>query len=227
MAEIINTFIVLNIENHNEFPDDAYVDLFGSYGQIRLLARGINKANSKNRANLLPGCVSEIEYFPARKKGSIGRLKRANQVMTINFQDMSNITFTNKAINLLKNIKTDCYSVYKSYLQIIKRLSEGQNKKLILYLAAQCLNHYGIMVNSNSCVECNQSYDLCDFSFYKGGFLCSQHSNSQRWNKELKTIYYLFNDFDRFYQTATDSIASVLLIELKQHFADNGILIYI
>ncbi|WP_029608409.1 DNA repair protein RecO [Mycoplasma simbae] len=223
MAEVITQAIVVNIEQSNTSINDSFVDFLTPNSSFRLLAKGINKASSKNRVNLQVGCIVEIEYFKARKKGAIGRLKKASLLEGIDFSNRLNLIFVAKAIKFIEQIKTKTFSVFNAYTQIIKRLGEGINKKLLLFLYTSGLASYGIKPVVEQCCECGQAYNLCDFAFHKGGFLCFAHSQNVRWNKELKSIYFMFKDLTKFIMMCNDAIAEILMQELLQHYHDNGI----
>ncbi|MBU4690271.1 DNA repair protein RecO [Mycoplasma sp. ES3157-GEN-MYC] len=223
MAETIEKVIVINISDSPTGSSDGLVDFFGPSGPIRLLAKGINKPESKNRANLLLGSCVEIEYFKARQKGSIGRLKKSTTLYSLDYSNNLNLVFLTRCLKIFKSLKSKSLPVYNAYFQIIHRLGEGLNKRLLLFILAQSLSYFGIAPITSKCCACSGSYDLCDFSYYEGGFLCSKHSTSQRWNKELKSIYYLFSDLDKFLSMSNDAITNYLYAELLDHLEHNGI----
>ncbi|WP_170218482.1 DNA repair protein RecO [Mycoplasmopsis mucosicanis] len=225
MAETIEKAIVLQIIDSNTGANDSFVDFFTQKRQFRLLAKGINTPQSKNRANLQIGAIVEIEYFKARGYNSIGKLKKAHLLEGIDFSNRFNLKFTQKAINLLLKIRSKTFKVFNAYEQVLKRLGEGINKKLFLFLLAQCLDSYGIQPIKDRCCECSRSNNLCDFSFYKGGFLCAEHTKNVRWNKELKAIYFMFNDFEKYLLMANDAIVDNVLFELLDHYNSNGIIL--
>ncbi|MBU4689930.1 DNA repair protein RecO [Mycoplasma zalophidermidis] len=223
MAETIEKVIVVNISDSPTGSLDGLVDFFGPDGPIRLLAKGINKPESKNRANLLLGSCVEIEYFKARQKGSIGRLKKSTTLYSLDYSNNLNLVFLTRCLKIVKSIKSKSLAVYNAYFQIIHRLGEGLNRRLLLFILAQSLNYYGIAPITTKCCVCSSSFNLCDFSYYQGGFLCSKHSVKPRWNKELKSIYYLFSDLEKFLAISNDAIVNYLYGELLDHLHNNGI----
>lgn len=226
MAEQISKAIVLKIIDSSTNENDSFVDFFGKKGKFRLLAKGINKASSKNKANLLIGSVAEIEYFAARKYGSVGRLKKATTILNIDYSSSANLNFVIRAVKILDSILGKSYDIFDKYCQTLKHLGEGINKRLLLFVLANSLFSFGIGPIINKCVECQNTQNLADFEFYKGGFLCNVHSTKTRWNKELKSIYYMFYDLEKFIKMVNGEIVDKLITEVLDHLQSNGIYIF-
>ncbi|QBF34929.1 DNA repair protein RecO [Mycoplasmopsis phocirhinis] len=223
MAETIQNAIILNISGSPTSINDAFVDFYTRTGRMRLLAKGINKQGSKNRANLQIGSISQIEYFSARKVNSIGRLKRSNLIENIDYSNEQNLKFVAKILNIFEQIKNKSVRLFDAYWSAIQKLHETSTDRLILFILANALSHFGLMPISDRCVVCQKYTNLCDFSWYLGGFLCAEHKKNIRWNKELKTIYFMFYDIDKFLAMANDNIVAFLKHEILEYYRNNGI----
>ncbi|QSF13904.1 DNA repair protein RecO [Mycoplasma sp. Mirounga ES2805-ORL] len=226
MAETIEKMIVLSIKDKPESEYDCYVDVLTKNGTKRLLARGINKPESKNKANLMIGSISQIEYFKSRLTNSISRLKKATLLNEVDYSNPFNLVFVKKATNFLKNFQDPCQDVFKAYERILIFLNKGDKQEYLLtYLLGQSLNYFGIGINFSSCSECDTPSNLCDFKLYKGGFLCGEHKVEIRWTKELKSYYYLFNNLDIFLEQTSPEVNQILFTELVDYLTNNGIFI--
>ncbi|MCT4469431.1 DNA repair protein RecO [Mycoplasma sp. HS2188] len=223
MAETIENAIILGISDSPTSVDDSFVDFFTTSGRIRLLAKGINKAQSKNRANLQIGSVAQIEYFKARRINSVGRLKRSNLLENVDYSNEQNLKFVSKILVIFEKIKNKSVRLFDAYWSAIQKLHEGYNERLLLFVLANALSYFGLMPIPDRCVICQKYTNLCDFSWYLGGFLCDNHKKSIRWNKELKTIYFMFYDLDKFLAMANDSIVALIKHELLDYYQSNGI----
>lgn len=223
MAEKILQVVVLDIQNANTSDNDAIVQVYSKNGIFSLLAKGVNKSESKNRVNLQIGSLVEIEYFQARLNNKMSLLKKATLISDIDYSNRFNLIFIQKAVNLLKHFPKPYYTLFEAYVNCLNYLGLGKNSMLYTYLLAHTLNYFGIGVNVSKCCECNSPSNLCDFKFYKGGFLCGNHMSEQRWTKELKSIYYMYHDLKIFLQICISKVNQTIFYELNQYLEENGI----
>ncbi|UUD34788.1 DNA repair protein RecO [Mycoplasmopsis caviae] len=223
MAEKIMQVVVLDIKNSPSSDNDAIVEVYSKKGIFFLLAKGINKSESKNRTNLQLGSLVEIEFFQARIQNKMSLLKKATLISDIDYANRFNLIYIQKAITLLKQFPKAYYPLFESYVNTLNYLGIGKNSLLFTFLLSHTLNYFGLGVNVSKCCECNSPSNLCDFKFYKGGFLCGTHMVNQRWTKELKSIYYMYHDIKIFLQICISKVNQTILCELKEYLEENGI----
>ncbi|WP_129647248.1 DNA repair protein RecO [Mycoplasmopsis maculosa] len=223
MAEKIIEAIVLRIEDYYENDNDSLVTFLTKNGLIKVYSKGINKPISKNRNNLIIGSLVEIEYFEARIKNKISKLKKARIKIMPNFNDISILKLIKKSVIFLSNFYEKCENVFNAYKTILEKQNDIQSSYLFTYLLAQSLDYFGIKPITEYCYNCKTPGNLCDFEFYKGGFICGDCSNKKRWTKELKSFYYLFKDLNTFVNVVTPEINKLIYNELIIYLKDNGI----
>ncbi|MGV2393169.1 UNVERIFIED_CONTAM: DNA repair protein RecO [Campylobacter lari] len=215
--------IVLNLETYYENPDDGIVTFLDRNGVFKVLAKGINKAQSKNKSNLLIGSLVQIEFFRARLKNKVSRLKKVNLIKTINFSDEFQLKYVLKATKFLTLFTNYCYEIYQAYIETLNYLNKGKSSYLITFLLARSLSYFGIKPQIERCINCKTPGNLCDFSLHKGGFICGKCTSKQRWTKELKCFYYIFKSLSVYLDIALPEVNKTIYVELKNHLQNNGI----
>lgn len=222
MAESIIKGIVLEVSNYPENDNESLIKLLTKKGILNLIASGLNKAQSKNKANLLPGSYTEIEYFKARLRGKFSRLKKANALIVPDYDNRHNIVLITKLLRFFNNFESSYNPIVQAYLTILPYMGQGKNRWLLTYVLGQSLDYFGAKIVNDKCVECLTPGNLCDFQFYKGGFLCAAHMTKRRWTKELKSYYYLFHSVDVYMQMANSEIDEQIRHELIDFLKENG-----
>ncbi|WBP84135.1 DNA repair protein RecO [Mycoplasmopsis edwardii] len=197
MSSKITKALVLKVTLRHD--NNHIVRLFNHNGVFDLVANGLHKPLSKNRANLHPGSIVEIEYFGARLKGSIGRLKTANMMQMFDMTNYSNSSYFNSLEKLFSNIKESNH-LFELYLRTFEYLSKDNNKKLLTFFYAQSMFYFGINPSYDGCRICKSRNNLISFDLYKGGFLCNKHfieveNDSVEY---LSAVWASFNSFKRY-----------------------------
>lgn len=226
MAEKIEKMIILEVKEYAEVENAALVTALTDHGILTLIASGIFKPTSKNRPNLLPGSISEIEYFPTRLKNKVARLKKANIIVEPDYENaFFGKIFIDKAIKFLKHFPNPYPPIYNAYVECLKHQKEGKSVYLLTYLVANGLGYFGIQPNIETCVECGSPGNLCDFELYYGGYLCGNHikNNKRRWTKELKCYYYIFKNLNTYLNICIPEVNEKIYRELISYYIDNGI----
>ncbi|WP_429993943.1 DNA repair protein RecO C-terminal domain-containing protein, partial [Mycoplasmopsis bovis] len=76
--------------------------------------------------------------------------------------------------------------------------SEAKEVLKLVFKSGDADGALGIQPNHHRCISCNSPANLIDFKFSEGGFICGECTNNQRWTKELKSLYFLFNSLDKY-----------------------------
>lgn len=236
MEQVAKKGIVIEIKDNDRDENAGNVTIFTADGFLYLLARGINKNESKNRPNLQIGALVELEYFPSSHDNIYlhrGLLVRATLIKEIKKDTLSDNIFVQKAIAFLSSFEKinqfefkDFKSLFEAYVEILDYVGQGKNDELLTYLVAHSLQGFGIKPITNRCsaVGCNKNGDLCDFNF-QGGYLCSRHATRILENRYLKAIYYMFINIQTFLQFCDFRINGLIKNGLLPYFKDNGIII--
>ncbi|WP_029513483.1 DNA repair protein RecO [Mycoplasmopsis primatum] len=237
MSEKIEKMIILKIEEYLQEPNAAIVTALSERGLVTLFASGILKSQSKNRANLQIGSICEVEYFQARINKKMNRLKKATNIISLNYHDDFSIKFVIKMGLFLENFTHRCTEIFEAYEYSLnlynrqfKESFDAQNSYVLLaylttYIVSKSLKYNGIQPNTDTCINCKSPSNLCDFNFKEGGFLCGNCSNKQRWTKELKCFYYLFKNFKTYASICTYEVNKIIYNEMINHLIRNGIYI--
>ncbi|ATO30683.1 DNA repair protein RecO [Mycoplasmopsis bovirhinis] len=196
--------IVLSIKITND--NNHIVSFFTNYGVLKLVASGITKPLSKNRANLLLGSIVELEYFPARLKNKTGRLKKAVLLEALDIKPIQNIYFFNAIKKIFLNI-FEINHLFDLYLKIFKYLNKKNNYKILTFFYAQSLFYFGIKPNFEACAICDSQRNLVSFDFYEGGFMCALHGQGQHMSVEyLNAIWASYHDLKKYLMIVDDNL---------------------
>ncbi|QKT05636.1 DNA repair protein RecO [Mycoplasma sp. OR1901] len=200
MAVSIKFGIVLEVKQIEE--NGFIVSFFTRRGMLRLFAQGLNKIESKNRANLIPGSIVEIEYFASRLKDKVGRLKKAT---ITHFFDITNkkknAAFLRiKKIFLNFNFPNHLFDSYKDYFD---KFDIENSEKFVTFIYVQSTVYFGIVPVFNKCRICGSRKNLIDFQASEGGFICNKHGHIYiKTNLELNAYWSLFHNFEKYLQIA-------------------------
>ncbi|MGZ9797107.1 DNA repair protein RecO [Mycoplasma sp. 4013] len=220
MALLVAKAIVLEIieKSENEF----YVTFFNDKGVLILFAQGLNKQLSKNRSNLQIGSLVEIEYFSARLKGRIGRLKRVNLLHIFSITSSDTNIFLLKLIKLFKNLKIPNH-IFNFYTLNMDKFKKDNLKKYLCVFYAQSSVYFGVKPSFNKCRICHQRKNLVDFSILEGGFICSNHNLNDTKNQEQLLLYwYLYYQPEKYVKLVSQTENILLLNQLKHIISEAG-----
>ncbi|QCZ36968.1 DNA repair protein RecO [Mycoplasma nasistruthionis] len=198
MATTIERALVLDVfhKQNNEFV----ITFFNQKGAFSLFALGLNKPASKNRSNLLQGCIVEIEYFKARLPRKMGKLKTAHLIETIDYSKFNaNDMFLNLS-RLWQRIKQP-NRVYQLFVRYIKLLDAKNKWKMLTYFYANSLEYFGVHLDFQGCALCFSRQSLIDFDLNQGGFICFNHTTGPNHKNPLvEYIWASFNDIRTYFE---------------------------
>lgn len=219
--------IVLKIKKHSE--NEFIVYFLCAKGVLKLFAMGLEKPTSKNKTNLVIGAIVEIEYFKARLKNKIGRLKTVKTLLfpVYNFKSLEEYFEFQKLIKLFLtiNFENNFLSVYKFMLEKLKYINY---EYAMTYFYGQLLINYGVCPNFKSCAICMQESNLVSFNLEEGGFFCNKHSDEiEILNVEVLNLIYLsYNNFILYVQKTNKYVNDFLQNKYKEVLQNAGFAIY-
>ncbi|MBZ4203619.1 DNA repair protein RecO [Mycoplasma tauri] len=239
MAEKEESVVILKIDNYLQKEYAAIVKALTKNGLLILYSPGIFKANSKNRQNLQIGSIVNLEYFKSTNVDKMSKLKKAVLQIQPNYSDKATLLFVSKMCDFLENFKQNSSEVFEAYKKILEyydsyyvKLTKNINidsytfyNYAKTYLVSKFLKYNGIHPQIERCINCKSPSNLCDFSFKQGGYTCGGCTINQKWTKELKSIYYLFKNFETFCQIVTPEINNKIYNNIINHLIYNGIFI--
>ncbi|PZW01516.1 DNA repair protein RecO [Metamycoplasma auris] len=201
--------IILEIKNHND--NDGILKILINDGIRFLYAKGIQKSQSKNKLNTpLLGLVN-LEIIKSKFINKISTLKRAKVIsvfpMNPMLQNIYNLVLY--FLNYINNKNLD-FNKYRIFLESVER---NPNQSLS-YLLLEILRVFGMKPNFESCVECKNKTNIIDFEFYKGGYLCKEHSNNYKNSDYLRALYWLEHDFSIFIKDFDENISIKINAEM-------------
>ncbi|UUD36368.1 recombination protein O N-terminal domain-containing protein [Mycoplasmopsis citelli] len=178
--------------NQKQVGQNEFLTTFlTSQGQVTLFAQGLNKPLSKNASNLVEGGLCIIEYFQARQKQKIGRLKKVSLLGQYNFGDEF-------VFRLLKRIQNMALSIHfdNEFIQtyhLVNGIFDNEHFFQVINLfLVTLIKYHQVEINVISCALCS-SKRITSFDLNQGGFLCSSHCQKTKSAQLLEWIYYLFN----------------------------------
>ena len=211
MNELISiTGIVIAKHQSNDF--DEVLEILTSDGKKTIFAPGIRKIESKNRNALNLLDYSSFEIFTSNQNIKLlPRLKKASLIKQFPVE-INLINFKNELLLFLNKLKL---SKAKNFLITFNNLSnllnQNMDNKIFAYLLYTLLKDEGINPKMDGCIECNSKEHLIDFKFYKGGFLCQNHSDDILGKEKLMALYNLSISFEQF----ANNTSFVITIEIK------------
>ena len=211
MNELINiTGIVIAKHQCNDF--DEVLEILTSDGKKTIFAPGIRKIESKNRNALNLLDYSSFEIFASNQNIKLlPRLKKAILIKQF-LVDINLINFKNELLLFLNKLKlSKANNFLIAFNNLSKLLNQNMDNKIFSYLLYMLLKDEGINPKMDGCIECNSKEHLIDFKFYKGGFLCENHSDDILGKEKLIALYNLSISFEKF----ANNISFVIALEIK------------
>lgn len=187
--------IILNIKNFAE--NDSIVKVLLPSGIKFLFAKGIQKVESKNRRNLPILGLVNLEIIKSKIIDHISTLKRATLVSYFPI----NPTLQNiyeKTLFFLNRINNKDLEIFINRYNIFLNNVEIKPNHSLSFILLCLLEVFGFKPNFEHCVECKNKDNIIDFEFYKGGFLCLEHSKNTKGINFLQALYWLNKNFDYF-----------------------------
>ena len=211
----MNELISINgivIAKHQSNDFDEVLEILTSDGKKTIFAPGIRKIESKNRNALNLLDYSSFEIFTSNQNIKLlPRLKKASLIKQFPVE-INLINFKNELLLFLNKLKL---SKAKNFLITFNNLSnllnQNMDNKIFAYLLYTLLKDEGINPKMDGCIECNSKEHLIDFKFYKGGFLCQNHSDDILGKEKLMALYNLSISFEQF----ANNTSFVITIEIK------------
>ncbi|TPR54672.1 DNA repair protein RecO [Metamycoplasma neophronis] len=182
--------IVLHKQDINEF--DEIITIISDNGKVTFFAPGVKKVTSKNRSALLPLCLSNFEIIDNEKNDLLPRLKRATLIKSIPWNTQLQQEYKDLVFFFKKIEKADCITLLNDYQEVIDDLSNNKNK-VIDYILNSLLGILGIKPRYDRCVECNNTQNIVNFEFHKGGYLCALHSPNNNLERHILNALYWMN----------------------------------
>ncbi|MCV3733905.1 DNA repair protein RecO [Mycoplasma enhydrae] len=188
--------ILLSIKPHLE--NDAIIQVLFSKNIISLYAKGIQKGTSKNRLNLQLLSLINFEIISSKNPNGLSTLKRATLIKAFPYSEHLQENFKTIGHFLKKQTPNNNLEILISaYKQILDNI-ESSPIHCISYFLLKIAEINGLRPIFHKCVECNNVDNIIDFEFYKGGFLCSKHSQYSKNIELLRSLYWLSRDLKSF-----------------------------
>lgn len=211
--------ITLNIYPKND--NDATIKILSDSNIYYLLVKGFYKNESKNKANIFIGSISEFEIFNQYGNNNNFLLKKANLINFYDYDDLSNKDINEVLFYLFQQLEEKNSDFFKNYLNYF--FNENTNKKYLLsYLANFVLKTKGKSLILDRCCVCGSNQDLYCIDIHQGGMFCFKHKIEWAINKNsvVKSFYYLSQSFDDFCQNINNLDNNIILKSLINFVSD-------
>ena len=213
----MNSIEGIVIRNEDYKDADGLIDLVTPQKVITVRAKGIRKAQSKNRMICQP--FSSVEWM-IEDRGSLpllinGRVKHFYHSLQ---SDLS--------AQALCMVLRDCMlrfgsspEIFSCFEMVLSSLEKKDSKAYTwsVLLLKEILIHEGIQPYTDGCVFCRRKDKLASLSMKQGGFLCKEHmlgTDLKMSRDELIRIYSLFHvmekDKQRFIDTYPFTIEDII-----------------
>ena len=195
MSESIEKCFLIDIKEYDIF-DHIIIILNNKNEIISLYSKGTRKILSKNFRNFVYGSILEIEYFRARKKESLSKLKKIKLVSKLidnTLQQQLPFIVLNWYISK-KNYK---YFSFKKYEEIISIMNSYDEQTSLIYVLYSIIVDSGNYIEINKCSICSNK-KIKTTSVTWRGYLCNNCSiekNEYIHSTEFNKIFiHLYND---------------------------------
>lgn len=199
--ETIDQAIVLSVNSYQD--NDNIVNLFTlNNGNIVVFAPGTQKIESKNRHSLFVGFVTEIEFFKARLKGKMSKLKTITKLEGIIIKDEHTNLFIKRIVSFLNQSEDmkeqDRKEVMLNYEKLLTLLEKKDVYDVLYYtLLFSILKGNNVLLNLRQCAICQKGKIFRSFSIQDGGFICRNclkpyHAIMN--NELLLKIFYMYSN---------------------------------
>ncbi|WP_235746469.1 recombination protein O N-terminal domain-containing protein [Mycoplasmopsis alligatoris] len=215
--------IPLKIEAIDE--KTSILSVLTNQGILKLYAFGLNSPLSKNRSNLIPASIVEIEYFQARLNNKMSKLKKSNTLKSFDSTILFNSMFAQKLVYIL-SLFTGKNNILDIYEKLIDFVGFGKNSYILTIICSYLLKLHGSEPNFYKCCVCLSTKKIVDFEFFLGGFLCNLHSDKSLNNETLEAYYLLRNDHKKYLSNVSLEINKEIYLKLIFHLKDLGLIIY-
>lgn len=198
--------IVLNIYEKDE--DSALVKTMDEKSIKFFHVKGFFKIENKNRKRISIGSLIEAEYLDQYSKRDFYFLKRANLIKEIDLKVPINQQFLAKLLYLLQKIEQTNQALYQSYVDFLMNWKKDQIAWFMSFLYKKILDANNKIMNFKACAICGSNQKLYAFNWEEGGFFCfDHHLKNHRSNQTnlsfLKSLYYLAQDLNKYYQNTS------------------------
>lgn len=176
MSLTISNGYIIHLIDFQVF-DQIVTILFEDGSKTSLISLGSKKINSKNARNLIIGNFNENEFFLARNKDKIGRLKKTVAIKDIDWKAHDYLSFNvlNDYVYFCNDQEIRNFLLYKKILEFILEKNYSDSSILIVLLS-HIIRINGLQINSLKCFNCNQSKNLF-ISLYCSSWICSNCKN--------------------------------------------------
>lgn len=147
------------------------------FGRMTLIAKGVNKMESKNASSLQELSLVEVMMIP--KKGISTLLKASNVEFYRHIKE--DLTLQVYASYIMEYIyKSELENkpsekLFDSLYKAMKSLNEGTSFLLIYSLFnLEMLERNGITIEVDRCAKCKEIKPILSINVYEGGFICQE-----------------------------------------------------
>lgn len=198
---------------------DQIVTILTETDVITFIALGVRKMTSKNRVALQLGNVIEIEFFRARLKNKISKLKRASLIKQLPVQESDTALVWLEILKYLSWIEKSSPNLFRSIIETYSYWGTEYNHHIKTYILFHLLEIRGVKPHNDNCIRCGRYDRINGFEFYEGGFTCVYHTKKKRSLEYLKGIQSLFINFKKYMNTSAyvnKNIFNELIAFLKE-----------
>lgn len=206
---------------------DVIMNVLTNQGKVSVKARGVLKANSKNRSVTEIGCYSLFHTIDHMNQNVL-LLKNAEKVKY--FSKIDNDLIRRSIYNCMLEVMNKTEYEFNVALEFIELLNHCENPYcLYAYFLCDLIKKSGITLIVDACVKCGDISKLYGFSIHDGGFVCKECFDlSKHYHlsvNDLKNLRYCMhaslNDYDVLEKNTTVSFDLVrYLFEFLNHYGE-------
>lgn len=174
---------------------DVILNVLSDHGKVSLKARGVLKANAKNRSVTEVGCYS---MFHTLEQLSTKILVLKNAETVERFPNISKDLLKKTIYGCLLEAFNKSEPALEKALHYVYLLEKSENPYCLYALfLAHCLQEQGIELVADECVCCHATSKLCGISLREGGFVCencfSRENGKYFPSRQLRNVRYLMH----------------------------------
>lgn len=196
--------IITSKKNYSE--NDEMLTVLIENSLIYIYAKGTRKIESKNRANVVLGALSNFEVFENSSSPNSFLLKKATLISSFPEVTKTNSKKIEELIKIFKNIRNNKNQIFNICNLLISDFNSNNFYKYRTFLISKILLSDGESLSFSFCAFCFTNQNLFSFDVSLGGMLCKKHGKIKTDINLLKSFYALGQNIEKYIEiTSTEN----------------------
>lgn len=164
-----------------------------------VIAKGIQKMDSSNRAHCKIGTIAELEILESSSLIKTLILKKAHSLYDLENNFESNSLFFKRLAHIFSYVDKQSNLFYKHYKNCYKYFFDTKYQlKALCWIFYKLIAQKGIFFNHNRCAKCGKNTNICYIELNDGGFLCNNETSAKMRLSILKSFFLVSKNIEQY-----------------------------